>query len=160
MTHVALITSILLLTSAKIRLSFSSSPNLAKPLATLKPLNSKKPFMQSSWGNKDWVSQGFEKFAEWSKSDFYPEENDNESDEEEEDSGKASLPELILDKSGYAKLPSCVGVATRGQQELVHQIFCMSYKVFTNTAKPVPWHEVVGNPTLYLAPSSLPEASY
>ncbi|KAG1776137.1 hypothetical protein EV702DRAFT_1046307 [Suillus placidus] len=93
-------------------------------------------------------------FAEWLKSDFYPEENDDKSDEDEEDDGKASLPKLILDKSGYVKLPSHVVVATRGQQELVRQIFCMSYKVFTNTAKPVPWRKVVGNPTLYLAPEA------
>ncbi|KAG2028294.1 hypothetical protein BDR03DRAFT_1020004 [Suillus americanus] len=54
-------------------------------------------------------------------------------------------------------LPSRVGVATRGQQELVRQIFRASYKVLTNTAKPVPWREVVGNPTLYLDSDSLPD---
>ncbi|KAG2078328.1 hypothetical protein BDR04DRAFT_1112558 [Suillus decipiens] len=55
------------------------------------------------------------------------EENDNESDEEDEDEGKGSLPELILDNQGYAKLPSCTGVSSKGQQELVCQIFCASY---------------------------------
>ncbi|KAG1747325.1 hypothetical protein EDB19DRAFT_1905487 [Suillus lakei] len=124
-----------------------------------KPVNSKKSFTQSSQGNKQWTSEGFEKFAEWSKLEFYSEENDNESDEEDEDKdeGKASLPELILDKHGYAKLPSCTRVSSRGQQELVHQIFCASYKVLTDTAKPIPWHEVVGNPNLYLDPESLPK---
>ncbi|KAG0698281.1 hypothetical protein DFH29DRAFT_1002933 [Suillus ampliporus] len=122
-----------------------------------KPINSKKPFTQSSRGNKEWTSEGFKKFAEWSKSDFYPEENDNKSDEEEDDDDKANLPELILDKNGFPKLPSRVGVPTRGQQELVRRIFRASYKVFTETDRPVPWREVVGNPTLYLEPNSLPE---
>ncbi|KAG1870310.1 hypothetical protein F4604DRAFT_1926547 [Suillus subluteus] len=135
----------------------SADQTLSVVIHESKSLNSKKPFTQSSRGNKDWVSQGFEKFAEWSKSEFYPEENDDESDEEEEDDGKDSLPELILDKSGYPMLPSRVGVATRGQQELVRQIFRASYKVLTNTAKPVPWRKVVGNPTLYLDSDSLPE---
>jgi hypothetical protein len=59
-----------------------------------------------------------------------PEENDDESDDEEQDVGKASLPELILDKSGYPKLPSRAGVTTRGQQELVRQIFRASYSEY------------------------------
>ncbi|KAG2741536.1 hypothetical protein P692DRAFT_20652632, partial [Suillus brevipes Sb2] len=121
-----------------------------------KPVNSKKPFTQSSRGNKQWTSEGFEKFAEWSKLEFYPEEND-ESDEEDEDEDKASLPELILDHDGYPKLPSRSGVSSKGQQELVRQIFRASYKVFTDTDKPVPWREVVGKPTLYLDPTSLPK---
>jgi hypothetical protein len=107
-----------------------------------KPVNSKKPFTQSSRGNKQWTSEGFEKFAEWSKLEFCeclfarmlsiikepsdPEEND-ESDEEDEDEGKASLPELILDRDGYPKLPSRSGVSSKGQQELVRQIFRASY---------------------------------
>jgi hypothetical protein len=60
----------------------------------------------------------------------HPEENDDESDDEEQDVGKASLPELILDKSGYPKLPSRAGVTTRGQQELVRQIFRASYSEY------------------------------
>ncbi|KAG2338167.1 hypothetical protein BDR05DRAFT_1004409 [Suillus weaverae] len=122
-----------------------------------KPVNSKKPFTQSSRGNKQWMSEGFEKFAEWSKLELYPEENDDKSDKEDKDDGKASLPELILNKNGYMKLPYHAGVPTRGQQELVCQIFRASYKVLTDTAKPIPWHEVVGNPTLYLHPNSLPK---
>ncbi|KAG0698255.1 hypothetical protein DFH29DRAFT_1071219 [Suillus ampliporus] len=99
----------------------------------------------------------YEKFAEWSKLEFYLEENEGESDEEDKDEGKDSLPQLILDKHGYAKLPSHTGVSSRGQQELVRQIFHASYKALTDTAKPVPWGEVVGNPTLYLDPDSLPK---
>ncbi|KAG1883654.1 hypothetical protein F4604DRAFT_1677404 [Suillus subluteus] len=119
-----------------------------------KPVNSKKPFTQSSRGNNQWTLEGFEKFAEWSKLEFYLEENDNKSDEEDKDKGKASLPELILGHHGYVKLPSHAGVSSKGQQELVHQIFCASYKVFTDT---VPWREVVGKPTLYLNPTSIPK---
>ncbi|KAG1825205.1 hypothetical protein EV424DRAFT_1537908 [Suillus variegatus] len=121
------------------------------------PVNSKKPFTQSSRGNKEWISEGFEKFAEWSKLEFYPEENDDDSNDEEEGDGKPSLPDVILDKNGYPKLPSRAGVAARGQQELVRQIFRASYKVFTDTTKPVPWREVVANPSLYLDPNSVPE---
>ncbi|KAG2127185.1 uncharacterized protein EDB93DRAFT_1109393 [Suillus bovinus] len=89
-----------------------------------KPVNSKKPFTQSSQGNKEWISEGFEKFAEWSKLEFYPDENDDQSTDDEEDDGK---------------------------------IFRASYKVFTNTNKPVPWHEVVAKPSLYLDLNSIPE---
>ncbi|KAG2158722.1 uncharacterized protein EDB93DRAFT_1245954 [Suillus bovinus] len=121
-----------------------------------KPVNSKKHFTQSSRGNKQWTSEGFEKYAEWSKLEFYPEENDDNSDEEDKDKD-SGLPDLILDNNGYAKLPSQAGVPTRGQQELVRQIFRASYKVLTDTSKPVPWRDVVGNPTLYLDPDSLPK---
>ncbi|KAG2062651.1 hypothetical protein BDR04DRAFT_1123800, partial [Suillus decipiens] len=93
------------------------------------------------------------------------EENDNKSDEEDEDKGKGSLPELILDNQGYMKLPSCTGVSSKGQQELWVVVCLRSFmqltisftEVFTNTAKPVPWHEVVGKPTLYLDPEFLPK---
>lgn len=125
--------------------------------------------------SQNFVSVYFSKIFFVMKELSDPEENDDESDEEEEDDGKDSLPELILDKSGYPMLPSRVGVATRGQQELVRQIFRASYseclttwlifvrlticyaEVLTNTAKPVPWREVVGNPTLYLDSDSLPD---
>lgn len=104
-----------------------------------------------------------------------PEENDDDSNDEEEGDGKPSLPDVILDKNGYPKLPSRAGVAARGQQELVRQIFHASYseclsallvfmqltlcytEVFTDTTKPVPWREVVANPSLYLDPNSVPE---
>jgi hypothetical protein len=36
-----------------------------------KPINNKKPFTQSSQGNKEWSSEGFDKFAEWSKLQFF-----------------------------------------------------------------------------------------
>ncbi|KAG2137130.1 uncharacterized protein EDB93DRAFT_1253740 [Suillus bovinus] len=123
----------------------------------LKPVNSKKPFTQSSRGNKEWISEGFKKFTEWSKLEFYLDENDDQSTDDEEDDGKVSPPEVILDKKGYPKLPSRAGVSTRGQQELVCQIFRASYKVFTNTNKPVPWHKVVAKPSLYLDLNSIPE---
>ncbi|KAG1887372.1 hypothetical protein F4604DRAFT_1675340 [Suillus subluteus] len=126
-----------------------------------KPLNSKKPFTQSSRGCKEWTSDGFEKFAEWSKLEFYPKD---ESDED--DDTKEKLPELVLDKRGFAKLPSCAGINTKGQQELVRRIFHASYtfrgltvgsEVFTKSAKPVPWREVVANPSLYLDLDCLPK---
>ncbi|KAG0696995.1 hypothetical protein DFH29DRAFT_879023 [Suillus ampliporus] len=142
---------------AKEKWNREGAPPESQAIHESKPINSKKPFKQSSRGNKEWTSEGFKKFVEWSKSDFYPEENDNKSDKEEDDDDKTDLPELILDKNGFPKLPSRVGVPTRGQQELVRRIFRTSYKVFTETDRPVPWHEVVGNPTLYLKPNSLPE---
>ncbi|KAG1848563.1 hypothetical protein F4604DRAFT_1687673 [Suillus subluteus] len=107
--------------------------------------------------SKEWTSDGFEKFAEWSKLEFYPEDDNEESDEDDKnDNMKDKLPELVLDKKGYAKLPSHSGIHTKGQQELVCQIFHASYtlmgltvgwaEVFTKSAKPVPWREVITNP--------------
>ncbi|KAG2140220.1 uncharacterized protein EDB93DRAFT_1105958 [Suillus bovinus] len=129
-----------------------------------KAVNSKRLFTQSSKGNKEWMSDGFNKFAEWSKAEFY-------SDEDTKD----KLPELILDQKGYAKLPLRGGINTKGQQELVCWIFHVSYsevmsaqlvlmgltgactEVFTKSAKPVPWREVIAKPSLYLDLNCLPK---
>jgi hypothetical protein len=88
---------------------------------------------------------------------------------------KEKLPELVLDKKGYAKLPSRTGIHTKGQQELVCRIFHASYselvsvrldfrgltvgcaEVFTKSTKLVPWCEVVANPHLYLDLDCLPK---
>ncbi|KAG2147899.1 uncharacterized protein EDB93DRAFT_1103974 [Suillus bovinus] len=91
------------------------------------------------------------------KENWDPDKNDDQSTDDEEDDGKVSPPEVILDKKKYPKLPSRAGVSTRGQQELVHQIFRASYKVFTDTNKPVPWREVVAKPSLYLDLNLIPE---
>ncbi|KAG1718762.1 hypothetical protein EDB19DRAFT_1920080 [Suillus lakei] len=126
-----------------------SDQTLSVAVHESKPLNSNKPFTQSSRGCKEWTSDGFEKFAEWSKLEFYPEDEEDKSDEEDEDNDtKEKLPELVLDNKGYAKLPSRAGIHTRGQQELVRRIFHASYKVFTKSSKPVPWREVIANPSL------------
>ncbi|KAG2091656.1 uncharacterized protein F5147DRAFT_779937 [Suillus discolor] len=141
-----------------------------------KPLNGKKVFTQSSRGNKEWTSDAFTKFAEWSKSEFYPEDSDGVSDnEDDEDDTKDKLPELVLDKTGYAKLPSRAGINAKGQQELVRRIFHALYselmsvrsalmglkvgwvEVFTDSTKPVPWREVVAKPSLYLDLECLPK---
>ncbi|KAG1753351.1 hypothetical protein EDB19DRAFT_1903006 [Suillus lakei] len=135
-----------------------SDQTLSVAVHESKPLNSNKPFTQSSRGCKEWTSDGFEKFAEWSKLEFYPEDEEDKSDEEDEDNDtKEKLPELVLDNKGYAKLPSRAGIHTRGQQELVRRIFHASYKVFTKSSKPVPWREVIANPSLYLDLDCLPE---
>ncbi|KAG2076589.1 hypothetical protein BDR04DRAFT_1114140 [Suillus decipiens] len=110
--------------------------------------------------NKEWTSEGFEKFAEWAKLKFYP--NDASEDSDEEDNNmKAILPELVLDKKGYPKLPCCAGINAKGQQELVCWIFHASYisraEVFMKSAKPVPWCEVVANQKLYLDLDCLPK---
>ncbi|KAG1726473.1 hypothetical protein EDB19DRAFT_1914608 [Suillus lakei] len=135
-----------------------SDQTLSVAVHESKPLNSNKPFTQSSRGCKEWTSDGFEKFAEWSKLEFYPEDEEDKSDEEDEDNDtKEKLPELVLDNKGYAKLPSRAGIHTRGQQELVRRIFHASYKVFTKSSKPVPWREVIANLSLYLDLDCLPE---
>ncbi|KAG2089641.1 hypothetical protein BD769DRAFT_1679873 [Suillus cothurnatus] len=119
------------------------------------PVNQKKLFSQSSRGSKEWTSEGFEKYAEWLKAEFYPTNDDDDSDEETND-GKDAMPEVILDNHGYAKLPSHKEVSLKGQQELVQQIFHASYKVFTGSMKPVPWLSIAGEPLLYLDPDSIP----
>ncbi|KAG2109007.1 uncharacterized protein F5147DRAFT_773346 [Suillus discolor] len=114
-----------------------------------KPLNGKKVFTQSSRGNKEWTSDGFTKFAEWSKSEFYPEDSDGVSDnEDDEDDTKDKLPELVLDKTGYAKLPS---------RAALMGLKVGWVEVFTDSTKPVPWREVVAKPSLYLDLECLPK---
>ncbi|KAG1863116.1 hypothetical protein F4604DRAFT_1683705 [Suillus subluteus] len=121
------------------------------------PVNHKKPFSLSSRGSKEWTSEGFEKFAEWSKEEFYPTNDDDDSSDEDSKDGKDAIPEVILDEHGFAKLPSRKGVGLKGRQELVRQIFHASYKVFTGSKKPVPWLSIAGNLLVYLDPDSIPE---
>ncbi|KAG1859424.1 hypothetical protein C8R48DRAFT_673966 [Suillus tomentosus] len=113
-----------------------------------KPQSVKKKISVSSDGIKEWSSTGFELFAEWSKTEFYsrvfinkivPTDEDQD-DLEIDDSDKAEAePKFILDEEGYAKLPSCKGVALRGQQDLIRNIFLALYKVFTKSNRPVLW---------------------
>ncbi|KAG1901340.1 uncharacterized protein F5891DRAFT_1187625 [Suillus fuscotomentosus] len=92
---------------------------------------------------------------EWSSTD--PTDKDQD-DLEIDDSDKAEAePELILDEEGYAKLPSRKGVALRGQQDLIRNIFFASYKVFTKTNRPVPWRQIVANAPHYLEATCVPE---
>ncbi|KAG2063735.1 hypothetical protein BDR04DRAFT_1123070 [Suillus decipiens] len=77
------------------------------------------------------------------------EENDNESDESDEDEGKGLHEASLLYWSFFQR---AIGIG-------LSDILCILHftEVFTNTAKPVPWHEVVGKPTLYLNPKFLPK---
>jgi hypothetical protein len=98
----------------------------------------------SSRGSKEWTSEGFEKYAEWSKDEFckfyifgdwfrllnnhvLDPTNDDDSSDEDSEVGKDAIPEIILDEHGFATLPSRKEVSLKGQQELVRQIFYASY---------------------------------
>lgn len=109
------------------------------------PVNHKKPFSLSSRGSKEWTSEGFDKYAEWSKEEFCkfcifwdwfrllndrvsdPTNDDDDSSDEDSKDGKDAIPDVILDEHGFAKLPSRKEVSLKGQQELVRQIFHASY---------------------------------
>ncbi|KAG2112713.1 uncharacterized protein F5147DRAFT_771253 [Suillus discolor] len=131
--------------------------SLAVTLHESKPQSVKKKISVSSDGIKEWSSTGFELFAEWSKTEFYPTDEDQD-DLEIDDSDKAEAEsELILDEEGYAKLPSRKGVALRGQQDLIRNIFLASYKVFTKSNRPVPWRQIVANAPHYLEATCVPE---
>ncbi|KAG1736823.1 hypothetical protein EDD22DRAFT_852207 [Suillus occidentalis] len=122
-----------------------------------KPQSSKKSFSVSSDGIKEWSSTGFDFFAEWSKAEFYPTAQDlKELEIDDSDTGMAE-PELILDEEGYAKLPSREGMALRGQQDMIRNIFHASNKAFTDSNKPVPWRQIVNNYIHYLDPTCVPE---
>ncbi|KAG1797214.1 hypothetical protein EV424DRAFT_1546703 [Suillus variegatus] len=123
------------------------------------PLACKKAFTVSSAGNKEWVADGFKKFSEWSKQEFYPCDNEDENDnqEEEEPEDKPSLPEIVLDKEGFGQLPSRTDVPLKGQQELIHQIVHASYKVFTGSSKPVPWGVISSDPATYVDLNCVPK---
>ncbi|KAG2345454.1 hypothetical protein BDR05DRAFT_946554 [Suillus weaverae] len=105
-------------------------------------------------GIKEWASTGFKFFAEWSKTELYPNGEDDDLKDEEDDNG---LPEVILDDEGYAQLPSCDGIGLRGQQELVQSIFLASYKAFTHSCKPIPWGTITACKSQYLATGSILE---
>ncbi|KAG1820804.1 hypothetical protein EV424DRAFT_1347051 [Suillus variegatus] len=84
--------------------------------------------------------------------------NEAQNDLEIDDLDKAEAkPELILDEEGYAKLPSCKGVALRGQQDLIKNIFLTSYKVFTKSNRPVSWQQIVANASHYLEATCVPK---
>ncbi|KAG2153089.1 uncharacterized protein EDB93DRAFT_1249003 [Suillus bovinus] len=133
----------------------NSDQTLSVKIHKSQPVNHKKPFSQNSQGSKEWMSGGFEKFAEWSKAEFYPTNDDNDSSDEESNNGKDAMPEVVLDRHRYAKLPSRMEVGLKGQQGLVWQNFYASYKVFTDSMKPVPWLLIAGEPSLYLDPNSI-----
>jgi hypothetical protein len=116
-----------------------------------KSQSSKKSFSVSSDGIKEWSSTGFDFFVEWSKAEFCasyillvifgidslffinkidPTAQDlKELEIDYSDTGMAE-PELILDEEGYAKLPSREGMALRGQQDMIRNIFHASYSKF------------------------------
>ncbi|KAG2358380.1 hypothetical protein BDR07DRAFT_1489516 [Suillus spraguei] len=131
--------------------------SLAITLHESKPWSVKKKISVSSDSIKEWSSTGFELFAEWSKTEFYPTDEDQD-DLGIDDSDKAGgVPELVFDKEGYAKLPSRDGVALKGQQDLIRNIFLASYKIFTKSSKPVPWWQIVANAPHYLEAGCIPE---
>ncbi|KAG1901604.1 uncharacterized protein F5891DRAFT_979420 [Suillus fuscotomentosus] len=122
------------------------------------PVTSKKAFTVSSRGNKEWVADSFKKFSEWSKQEFYPaDDNEDDDDDAEEEEEKPSLPEVVLDNDGFAKQPSHADVPLKGQQELIHQIFHASYKVFTGSNKPVPWGVISADPATYVDLDCVPK---
>ncbi|KAG2087685.1 uncharacterized protein F5147DRAFT_781214 [Suillus discolor] len=122
------------------------------------PVNQKKSFSQSSRGSKEWTSEGFEKYAEWSKlNSVNPTNDDDDSSDEETNDGKDAMPEVILDNHGYAKLPSrkerVVDYFVFVDFNLTHLPF---FRSFTGSMKPVPWLSITGEPLLYLDPDSIP----
>ncbi|KIK31610.1 hypothetical protein CY34DRAFT_111310, partial [Suillus luteus UH-Slu-Lm8-n1] len=121
------------------------------------PLIAKKAFTVSSRGNKEWAADGFKKFSEWSKTEFYPADDSDDEDEDEDSGEKPSLPEVLFDKDGFAKLPSRTDVPLKGQQELIRQIFYASYKAFTGSSKPVPWGVIAADPATYVDLDCVPK---
>ncbi|KAG1786054.1 uncharacterized protein HD556DRAFT_1450035 [Suillus plorans] len=136
----------------------SGEMSLGVSIHESEPVTSKKAFTVSSRGNKEWVTDGFKKFSEWSKQEFYPADDDEDDDAaKEEEEEKPSLPEVVLDNDGFAKLPSRTDVPLKGQQELIRQIFHASYKVFTGSNKPVPWGVVIADPVTYVDLDCVPK---
>ncbi|KAG1850368.1 hypothetical protein DFJ58DRAFT_842443 [Suillus subalutaceus] len=89
-------------------------------------------------------------------------DDDDDNDEDEDKDVKPPLPEVVLDKDGFAKLPSRTGVTLNGQQELVRQIFHASYsvsfvEVFTGSIKPVPWGVISADPATYIDLDCVPK---
>ncbi|KAG1840441.1 hypothetical protein F4604DRAFT_1690778 [Suillus subluteus] len=142
---------------AKEKWNREGMPQEIQAIHESEPQSVKKKFSVSSNGTKEWSSTGFKLFAEWSKTNFYPVDEDQE-DLDIDDSDVASgLPELILDEEGYAKLPLHDGVVLKGQQDLIRYIFLASYKVFTKSSRPVPWRQIVANASHYLEAGCIPE---
>ncbi|KAG1801990.1 uncharacterized protein BJ212DRAFT_1304913 [Suillus subaureus] len=90
------------------------------------PQNAKKSFLVSSDSIKEWASTGFEFFAEWAKTKYYPTANLDYKEEDEHE-----LPKVVLDNEGYALLPSRQEVTLKNQQELIRMIFHTAYTICT-----------------------------
>ncbi|KAG2117573.1 hypothetical protein DEU56DRAFT_919030 [Suillus clintonianus] len=136
-----------------------ASQTLSVSLHETDPQNVKKRFSVSSNGIKEWTATGFESFAEWSKTEFYPSDDQDLEGSDNEDAGnEAAIPEIILDDDGYAKLPSRDGIGLRGQHELIRGIFHASYKVCTGGSRPVPWGMITAASSNYLEHGSVPTA--
>ncbi|KAG1729312.1 uncharacterized protein EDB91DRAFT_1085759 [Suillus paluster] len=134
-----------------------ASQTLSVSLHESEPQNAKKRFSVSSSGIKEWTATGFESFAEWSKTDFYPSgDEDHAGSDDEDDENGPVLPEIILDDDGHAKLPTCDVITFKGQHELIRSIFHASYKVCTGGSRPVPWGVITANSSNYLEPGSVP----
>ncbi|KAG1863662.1 hypothetical protein F4604DRAFT_1929062 [Suillus subluteus] len=134
-----------------------ASQTLSVSLHESEPQNAKKRFSISSSGIKEWTSTGFESFAEWSKTEFYPSgDEDHAGSDNEDDENGPVIPEVILDDDGYAKLPTRDGIGLKGQHELIRNIFHASYKVCTGGSRPVPWGTITANSSNYLEPDSVP----
>ncbi|KAG1805170.1 uncharacterized protein BJ212DRAFT_1304134 [Suillus subaureus] len=136
-----------------------ASQTLSVSLHETDPQNVKKRFSVSSNGIKEWTATGFESFAEWSKTEFYPSDDQDLEGSDNEDAGnEAAIPEIILDEDGYAKLPSHDGLGLKGQHELMRGIFHASYKVCTGGSRPVPWGVMTAASSNYLEHGSVPTA--
>ncbi|KAG2079125.1 hypothetical protein BDR04DRAFT_1146815 [Suillus decipiens] len=55
-----------------------ASQTLSITLHETKPQNARKRFSVSSGGIKEWTAAGFESFTEWSKTEFYPSEDEED----------------------------------------------------------------------------------
>ncbi|KAG1846293.1 hypothetical protein F4604DRAFT_1688437 [Suillus subluteus] len=134
-----------------------ASQTLSVTLHETEPQNTRKRFSVSSGGIKEWTAAGFESFAEWSKTEFYPSEDEDHAGLDNEDGGNGCvIPEIILDDDGYAILPSHDGIGLKGQHELIRGIFHASYKVCTGGSRPVPWGVITASSSNYLEPGSVP----
>ncbi|KAG1747838.1 uncharacterized protein EDB91DRAFT_1079544 [Suillus paluster] len=132
---------------------------LSVSLHETNPRNVKKRFSVSSNGIKEWTATGYQSFAEWSKTEFYPSDDQDLEGSDNEDAGnEPATPEIILDDDGYAKLPSRDGLGLKGQHELIRSIFHASYKVCTGGSRPVPWGVITAASSNYLEHGSVPTA--
>ncbi|KAG1732520.1 hypothetical protein EDB19DRAFT_1912033 [Suillus lakei] len=137
----------------------SHKKKASQTLHETNPQNVKKRFSVSSNGIKEWTATGFESFAEWSGTEFYPSDDQDLVGSDNEDAGnEPAIPEIILDDNGYAKLPSRNGIGLKGQHELIRSIFHASYKVCTGGSRPVPWGVITAASSNYLEYGSVPTA--
>ncbi|KAG2069419.1 hypothetical protein BDR04DRAFT_1156621 [Suillus decipiens] len=126
-------------------------------LPTCLKKNAKKRFSVSSSGIKEWAATGFESFAEWSTSKFYPSKDEDPagSDNKDDENGPV-IPEIILDDDEYATLLVHDGIGLKGQHELIRDIFHASYKVCIGGTRPVPWGAMTARSSNYLERGSVP----